>query len=133
MKIDNNSATHHENHSRMLQNHIHNDNEDENRFIIIINSISNQSPSINHTHAVTLLEIFHSRMINKHLVNKNHSYIISIKSRKYTTTISIYMRKNRDNRIIHSILMMNINYKNQNRDHKKHHERPARQNSNAFR
>ena len=88
-----------------------------------MNSTSNQSPSINHMHIITLLETSHSRMINKYLINKNHSYITSIKSRKHITAIFIYIQKNRDNRIIHSIFIININYKNQNQDHKKYHEK----------
>ena len=133
LKTDNNSAIRHESHSKMLQNHIHSDNEDEVKSIIIMNSTSNQNPSINHAHIVTLLEIFHSRMTNKRPANKNRSYTTSIKLQKHTIAISIYMRKNRDNRIIHSTSMVDINCKNQNRDHKKHRERPTWQNSNALR
>ena len=90
-KTDNNPATRHESHPRMLQNHTHSGNGDEDRSTITMNSTSNQSPSINHAHAVTLPETFHSRMTNKQLANKNRSYITSIKSRKYTTTIFICM------------------------------------------
>ena len=69
-------------------------------------------------HIIILLKIFHSRIINKYFINKNYLYIISIKSRKYIIIIFIYIQKNRDNRIIYSILIININYKNQNQNHK---------------
>src|SRR5947207_15570742 len=99
-KTDNNPATRHESHPRMLQNHTHSGNGDGDRPTTTMDPASNQSPPINHAHAVTLPETSHPRMDNTRIANKNRSYTTSIKLRKHTTEISIYIRKKRDNKTI---------------------------------
>src|SRR5947207_13360811 len=93
----------------------------------------NQSSSLNHVHAITLPVTPHPRMVNKRPVNKNRLHLTSIESRKYTATISTYVRKDCDNRAIYSIFMVDTNCQNQNGDNKKRRERPTRQNSNESR
>src|SRR5579864_3843481 len=125
--------TRHESHSGMLQNHSHSSNGDGDRPTTAMDPTSNQSSSINHTHAITLSETSHSRMANERSTNKNRLHPISVKSRKYTATISIYMRKNRDNRALYPTTMVDANRQNKNRVNQKRRERPARQNPDASR
>ena len=132
-ETDNDSETRYESNHRMLQNHFHCGNGDGDWSTTIIDSTPNESPSFDHAHAITLPETSYSRMVNKRPANKDRLHRASIESRKYTATISTYMWKDWDNRAVYSTLMVDINYKDQNRENKKGRENPARQNSNASR
>ena len=100
----------------MLQNNSNDSYGDRNESTIII---TNQDIISDHMNADSIEKTFTARRADQRHENKISSNFTSNQSQKHITTIPANDGKHRNNRVIYSLIIMNIKNGNQDQHHKR--------------